>query len=104
MSLSLLKLSFLQCCESRSESDWIRNLFIDLNPKLFVSDPNLAKMKKKQSAGVDGLSQDKLVLGSKALVYPLVQIINQSIREGAFPSQWKEALVTPVTFIWENKK
>ena len=56
----------------------------------------MSKMKKKQSAGTDGLSQDKLVLGSKSLVYPLLQIINQSIREGAFPSQWKEALVTPV--------
>ena len=56
----------------------------------------MSKMKKKQSAGTNGLSQDKLVLGSKSLVYPLLQIINQSIREGAFPSQWKEALVTPV--------
>ena len=36
----------------------------------------LKKMKKKQSAGVDGLSQDKLVLGSKTLVYRLVK--NQS--------------------------
>ena len=53
-------------------------------------------MKKKHSAGTDGLSQDKLVMGAKALVYPLLQIINQSIREGMFPSQWKEALVTPV--------
>ena len=53
-------------------------------------------MKEKQSAGIDGLSQDKLVIGSKSLVYPLMQIINQSIREGVFPSQWKEALMTPV--------
>ena len=53
-------------------------------------------MKKKHSAGVDGLSLDKLVLGAKSLVYPLLQIVNQSIREGCFPSQWKEALVTPV--------
>ena len=56
----------------------------------------LSKIKKKKSAGTDGLSQDKLVLGTKSLVYPLLQIINQYIREGAFPSQWKEALVTPV--------
>ena len=44
----------------------------------------LKKMKKKQSAGVDGLSQDKLVLGAKSLVFPLLQIVNQSIREGCF--------------------
>ena len=47
---------------------------------------HMSKMKKKQSAGIDGLSQDKLVLGSKSLIYPLLQIINQSVREGAFPS------------------
>ena len=56
----------------------------------------IKKMKKKHSAGVDGLSQDKLVLGARSLVCPLLQIVNQSIREGNFPSQWKEALVTPV--------
>ena len=33
----------------------------------------------EQSAGVDGLSQDKLVLGPKSLVYPLLQIVNQSL-------------------------
>ena len=38
----------------------------------------MKKMKKKQSAGVDDLSQDKLVLGSKVLINPL--LINQSIR------------------------
>ena len=57
---------------------------------------HISKTKKKKSAGSDGLSQDKLVLGAKSLVYPLLQIVNQSIREGEFPSQWKEALVTPV--------
>ena len=36
---------------------------------------HISKMKKKKSAGTDGLSQDKLVLGSKSLVYPLLQII-----------------------------
>ena len=39
----------------------------------------LKKMKKKHSAGVDGLSLDKLVLGAKSLVYPLLQIVNQFI-------------------------
>ena len=56
----------------------------------------LMKKMKKKSAGIDGLSQDKLVLGSKVLINPLLQIVNQSIRDGKFPSEWKEALVTPV--------
>ena len=65
-----------------------------VNQKLLLK--MMKKMKKKQSAGVDGLSQDKLVLGAKILVNSLLQIVNQSIREGQFPTQWKEALVTPV--------
>ena len=56
----------------------------------------MKKMKEKQSAGIDGISQDKLILGSKVLINQLLQILNQSIREGHFPSQWKEALVTLV--------
>ena len=73
-----------------------KNLLFDLktvNQKLLLK--MMKKMKKKQSAGVDGLSQDKLMLGAKILVNPLLKIVNQSIREGQFPSQWKEALVTP---------
>ena len=69
-----------------------KDLFFDLKP---ISQKHLRKlmkkMKKKQSAGIDGLSQDKLVLGSKVLINPLLQIVNQSIREGMFPSKWKEA-------------
>ena len=53
-------------------------------------------MKNKKSAEVDGLSQDKLVLGSKALAGPLLEIINKSIQDSCFPTEWKEALVTPV--------
>ena len=55
----------------------------------------MCSLKKKKSAGVDGISQENLVLGAKALVVPLTRIINNSITNGEFPEMWKEALVTP---------
>ena len=45
------------------------------------------KLKKKKSAGVDRLSQDKLISGAASLISPLTIIINQSITEGEFPQQ-----------------
>ncbi len=56
----------------------------------------MCSLKKKKSAGVDGISQENLVLGAKALVVPLTRIINNSIANGEFPEMWKEALVTPI--------
>ena len=56
----------------------------------------LSKMKKKKSAGVDGLGQDQLVMGSPIISLALTSICNKSINEGQFPKDWKEALVTPV--------
>ena len=57
---------------------------------------HMKKLNKKKSSGLDGLSQENLILGSKNLVGPLTTIINQSILEGEFPQSWKEAAVTPV--------
>jgi hypothetical protein len=45
----------------------------------------MCSLKKKKSTGVDGISQDKLVLGTKVLVVPLTRIINNSITNGEFP-------------------
>ena len=56
----------------------------------------LKKMKKKKSAGTDGLSQENLINGGSILASPLTLIINKSIEDGQFPTEWKEALVTPV--------
>ena len=53
-------------------------------------------LKKKKSSGIDGLSQEHLVLGAKAFVIPLTRIINTSIVNGEFPDAWKEALITPI--------
>ena len=55
----------------------------------------LTKMKKK-SAGVDGLGQDQLVMGSPIVSMALTSIFNKSLNEGQFPQAWKEALFTPV--------
>ena len=56
----------------------------------------LKKLSKKKSSGLDGLSQENLILGTKNLLAPLTSIVNQSILQGVFPSDWKQAAVTPV--------
>jgi hypothetical protein len=57
---------------------------------------HLKKLNKKKSSGFDGLSQENLLLGATNLVAPLTLIVNQSIVEGEFPKEWKEAVVTPI--------
>jgi hypothetical protein len=56
----------------------------------------ICSLKKKKSAGIDGISQEQLFLGVKVLVVPLTRIINNSISSGEFPLIWKEALVKPI--------
>jgi hypothetical protein len=53
-------------------------------------------LKKKKSAGIDGISQEQLFLGAKVLVVPLTRIINNSISSGEFPLIWKKALAKPI--------
>ena len=53
----------------------------------------MKKLKKKRSAGIDGLGQDQLILGSKTLTAPLSTIINDSVTSGIFPEDLKEAVV-----------
>jgi hypothetical protein len=50
----------------------------------------MCSLKKKKNAGVDGISQEQLVLGTKVLVVPLTRIINNSITNGEFPEMWKD--------------
>jgi hypothetical protein len=61
-------------------------------------------LKKKKSAGVDGISQEQLVLGAKILVVPLTRVINNSITNCEFPEIWYEALVTPILKRKSNQK
>ena len=56
----------------------------------------ICSLKKKKSSGVDGLTQEQLVLGAQALATPLTRIINSSITSGVFPEAWKEAMITPI--------
>ena len=56
----------------------------------------MKKIKKKKSTGTDGLSQEQMLLGTKNLADPLLDIINDSIDTGYFPDDWKQALITPV--------
>ena len=44
----------------------------------------------------NGLTQEQMVAGIESLAVPLTSIINVSIKNGKFPSTWKEALITPV--------
>ena len=57
---------------------------------------HLKKLSKKKSSGLDGLSQENLILGIPNLLAPLTVIVNQSISQGEFPSNWKQAAVTQV--------
>ena len=56
----------------------------------------IKSLKMKKSSGADSLSQEQLKLGIEELVKPLTKIINQSIKEGKFPENWKKAIVTPI--------
>ena len=56
----------------------------------------MKKLKKKKSAGADGLGQYQLILGSSSPAAPLLKIINESMQSGVFPEMWKLSVVTPV--------
>ena len=56
----------------------------------------LKKIKKKKSSGSDCLSQEHLAMGAEILTAPLLSIFNQSIDRGEFPTEWKEAILSPV--------
>ena len=74
-----------------------KNLKFSLKP---VSEKTVKKamdqMKKKTSSGKDGLSQECLLIGRDVLKIPLTRIINNSIENGIFPNEWKEAIVAPI--------
>ena len=41
-------------------------------------------MKKKKSSGIDGVSQEGILIFSEVLVIPLTRLINSSIQSGIF--------------------
>ena len=56
----------------------------------------MRSLKKKKSKGEDGISQDVIMMGEKALLTPITHIINSSISKGVFPNHWKKAVVIPI--------
>ena len=44
----------------------------------------ICSLKKKKGSGSDGLTQEQLLLGAKALAAPLTRLINSSITSGVF--------------------
>ena len=56
----------------------------------------MRSLKKKKSKGEDGISQDVIMMGEKALLTPITHIINSSISTGVFPNHWKKAVVIPI--------
>ena len=56
----------------------------------------MKEMKKKKSAGLDGIGQDLLLQGAEIVAIPLTRMINNSIESGIFPTEWKKAMVTPI--------
>ena len=56
----------------------------------------LRSLKPKKSFGLDGISSEVLKLGAEVLVVPLTYIVNSSILQGKYPTQWKEAKIIPL--------
>ena len=64
-------LGFIKSKSSNCWSEW----FLVLLPQSKI----MKQPKKKKSRGIDGLSQEELILGSSTLVSPLATIFNHSI-------------------------
>ena len=47
----------------------------------------MRRMKKKKSAGSDGIRQDIMLLGEMALITPLTNLINTAIATGVFSDE-----------------
>uniref|UniRef100_A0A2A4JB85 Reverse transcriptase domain-containing protein n=1 Tax=Heliothis virescens TaxID=7102 RepID=A0A2A4JB85_HELVI len=56
----------------------------------------LAGLDETKGAGSDGIPPIFIKRCAKALASPLQTIFNRSLRDGTFPSTWKEALVIPI--------
>ena len=56
----------------------------------------MSSIKKKKSAGLDGIGQGLLLLGADIVATPLTRLINNLIENRLFPEEWKKAVVTPI--------
>ena len=64
----------------------------------------MKKIAKKKSKGKDGIPQDCLLLGQDVIAAPLTDVINSSITSGAFPTQWKDAIVVLILKKGDSKE
>ena len=56
----------------------------------------LRKIKTSKSTGLDNIPARLLKDGAIVISKPLTVLINRSVVEGAIPSEWKHATVTPI--------
>ena len=61
-----------------------------------VVNKTLSQLDQSKANGPDGISNRVLKESSEALARPLSHLFTRSIREGTYPSQWKEAHVVPI--------
>jgi hypothetical protein len=67
---------------------------IIVNPDLVLK--YLSNINTNQSAGVDGIHPLLVSKCRNNLSVPLSIVFYRSLREGCFPSRWKDALITPI--------
>jgi len=72
-----------------------------LSPESFSTTPaevfdTLVSLKPGKAPGLDGLPPKLLTLCASGISVSLCELYNRSFQEGVVPSEWKEAVVTPV--------
>ena len=68
--------------------------FADISVSLVQS--HLQSLYPKKSTGTEGFSAGFLKAILNEIFVPLCKIFNDSLKAGAFPSQWKQSYITPV--------
>ena len=53
-------------------------------------------LKNSNAVGSDGIPMTFVKKGISVLAFPIAWIINTSLKQGRFPSQWKEAITIPI--------
>ena len=75
-----------------NKSEHLGQLFV--TPEVIAK--KIKKMKDNKSPGIDGLPPKLLKEIVEQIRTPLAKLFNLSLEEGIFPSEWKEANITPL--------
>ena len=75
-----------------NKSEHLGQLFV--TPVMIAN--KIKKMKDNKSPGVDGIPPKLLKEIVEQISTPLAKLFNLSLEEGIFPSEWKEANITPL--------